>query len=219
LSVLDSFTPCGPSTIAINAQDGGTSAPLLVDPADSPARPHLLIGGSNNGSVYVVNRDDGEMGEFNIACPDSPLVQSIGIGDGPIFGTPLFWNDAVYVAAAKGKLKSIPMAGGIFPSGPIATQSTETLGLEGATPVLSSNGTSNAILWLIDSSGASATPNSPAVLRAFDPNDLSKDLYNSATVTPRDTAGPAVKFTVPTVANGKVYVGTQSELDVYGLLP
>jgi hypothetical protein len=99
---------------------------------------------------------------------------------------------------------------------PAVSESTETLGPQGATPVISSNGTNNAILWLIDASGA--LTGMPAILRAFDPNDLSKDIYNSATVTPRDTAGPAVKFTVPTVANGKVYVGTQTELDVYGLL-
>jgi len=86
--------------------------------------------------------------------------------------------------------------------------------------VVSSNGTNNAILWLVDSSGAHASPNSPAILRAFDPNNLSNELYHSTTdPIARDTAGPAVKFTVPTVANGKVYVGTQTELDVYGLLP
>jgi hypothetical protein len=110
------------------------------------------------------------------------------------------------------------MSGGILASSPSASQSPETLGPQGATPVISSNALSNAVIWLIDSSGALAAPNAQAVLRAYDGNNLSNEVYNSAMVPSRDQAGPAVKFTVPTVANGKVYVGTQTELDVYGLL-
>jgi hypothetical protein len=112
------------------------------------------------------------------------------------------------------------MPKGILASSPTASQSPDILGPQGATPVISSNGTTNAILWLIDSSGALAAPtNTPAILRAYDPNNLSNEIYNSAMAAgSRDAAGPAVKFTVPTVANGKVYVGTQTELDVYGLL-
>jgi hypothetical protein len=99
-----------------------------------------------------------------------------------------------------------------------SSQSPEILGPQGATPVVSSNGANYAIIWVIDTSGALSAPNSPAILRAFDANNLSNEIYNSAMVPSRDTAGLAVKFTVPTVANGKVYVGTQTELDVYGLL-
>ncbi|HYR88170.1 MAG TPA: hypothetical protein VE422_29090, partial [Terriglobia bacterium] len=107
---------------------------------------------------------------------------------------------------------------------PLPSQSPELLGPQGATPVVSWNGTNtnNAIIWLIDTSGALTTPpnpNTPAILRAFDAGNLSHEIYNSAMVPSRDAAGLAVKFTVPTVANGKVYVGTQTELDVYGLLP
>jgi hypothetical protein len=130
----------------------------------------------------------------------------------------LFWNNAVYVAPGNGNLMSFPMSAGILASSPSASQSPEkTLGPQGATPVISANGTNNAILWLIDSSGA--LTGAPAILRAYDPNNLSSEIYSSPT-TPSspDAAGPAVKFTVPTVANGKVYVGTQTELDVYGLL-
>jgi hypothetical protein len=109
------------------------------------------------------------------------------------------------------------MSKGILSSSPSASQSPEKLGPQGATPVISSNGTNNAILWLIDSSGAAT--GTPAILRAYDPNNLSNEIYNSPTApSSPDAAGPAVKFTVPTVANGKVYVGTQTELDVYGLL-
>jgi hypothetical protein len=110
------------------------------------------------------------------------------------------------------------LTAGILASSP-TSQSREILGPQGATAVISSNGTNNAILWLIDSSGAHATSNTPAILRAYDPNNLSNEIYNSTmAAASRDTAGLAVKFTVPTVANGKVYVGTQTELDVYGLL-
>jgi hypothetical protein len=178
----------------------------------------LLIGGSKGGSLYVVDRDN--MGEYGFPCPDSPArVQTIPVG-GAILSTPLFWNNAVYAAPGNGNLQSFLMSKGILASTPSASQSPEALGPQGATPVISSNGTNSAILWLIDSSGALATPaNTQAILRAYDPNNLSNEIYNSTMAAgSRDAAGPAVKFTVPTVANGKVYVGTQTELDVYGLL-
>ena len=217
--VADYFSPCNNATLG--SLDFGASAPLLLDPSGPASQPHLVVGASKNGSLYIMNREN--LGQFSTTCPDSPpRVQTVPVGDGPILSTPLFWNNAVYVAAGNGKLKSFSMQGGVLASSPSSSQSPEAFGAQGATPVLSSNGansgTTGAIIWLIDSSGALATPNTRAVLRAFDANNLSNEIYNSTMVAPRDTAGLAVKFTVPTVANGKVYVGTQSELDVYGLL-
>ncbi len=220
LSISDSFTPCEQGPHDTPGQDVGTGAPVLLpDSAGSTSQPHLLIGGSENGSLYVVNRD--LMGGYDGSCmTDSPpRVQVVSTGSGAILSTPLFWNNSVFIAPGDGNLMSFPMSGGILASSPSTSQSPETLGPQGATPVISSNGTNNAILWLIDSSGALATPNTPAILRAYDPNNLSNEIYNSAmAAASRDAAGLAVKFTVPTVANGKVYVGTQTELDVYGLL-
>jgi hypothetical protein len=220
LSVADFYTPCdqglnwgaSPSSVL---QSESSAPVLLPDSAGSATQPHLLIGGSKEGFLYIVNRDN--MGGFPSPCSDSaPRVQAVQTG-GAILSTPLFWNNFVYVAPGNGSLMSFPLSAGIL--NPSQSQSTQLLGPQGATPVISSNGTNNAILWLIDSSGALATPSTPAILRAYDPNNLSNEIYNSAMATgSRDMAGPAVKFTVPTVANGKVYVGTQTELDVYGLL-
>jgi hypothetical protein len=224
LSVADYFTPCDQGLdwgVSPNAvlQSVSSAPVLLPDSAGSVTQPHLLLGGSKNGSLYIVNRDS--MGGIDVTCQtDSyPRVQIVWVGAGAILSTPLFWNGNVYVAPGDGKLMSFPMSGGVLAPPPAVSESTETLGPQGATPVISSNGINNAILWLIDSGGALATPNAPAILRAYDPNNLSNEIYNSATApASRDTAGLAVKFTVPTVANGKVYVGTQTELDVYGLL-
>jgi len=222
LNISNYFTPCDEGT----GQILGTGAPILLpDLPDSPLEQHLLIGGSqgvtSGGSLYVVNRDN--MGGFLASpCPDaSTRVQTIPVG-GPVLSTPLFWNGSVYVAPGNGNLVSLPLTQGTLSATP-ASQSPETLGPRGATPVLSwngsTNGPNNAILWLIDSSGALATPNTAAILRAYDPNNLSNEIYSSSQASAsRDQAGLAVKFTIPTVANGKVYVGTQTELDVYGLL-
>jgi hypothetical protein len=215
ISVSDFFTPCDEASGQIL---GATAAVLLPDSAGSVSQPHLLIGGSKGGSLYVVNRDN--MGKFVGPCPDSAArVQTVPVG-GAILSTPIFWNDSIYVAPANERLMSFPMSGGIASPAPLGAQSPETLGPQGATPVISSNGPSNAILWLIDSSGALATPNTPAILRAYDLTNISNEIYSSPkATTSSDAAGLAVKFSVPTVANGKVYVGTQAELDVYGLLP
>lgn len=220
-SVAGYFSPCNETSLG--SEDFGASAPVLVDPAGAASEPHFIVSASKDGSLYVMNRDALGQFEFDATCPDSASqVQTVPVGDGPILSTPLFWNNAIYVAAGNGTLKAFPIPGGVLASSPLSSQSPETFGAQGATPVVSynaaSSGANGAILWLIDSSGALATPSTPAILRAFDPNNLSNEIYNSAMVVPRDTAGLAVKFTVPTVANGKVYVGTQTELDVYGLL-
>jgi len=219
LSVADYFSPCDQAALSTADQDLGSSAPVLLpDSAGSVSTLHLMMGGAKNGKLYVLNRDS--LGRYTYPCPDpAASVQEVPIGDGPILSTPLFWNNFIYVAAGNGKLKAIPMASGVLQLPP-SSQSLETLGPQGATPVVSSNGANNAIIWLIDTSGALVTPNTPAILRAFDANNLSNEIYNSATApADRDKAGLPVKFSVPTVANGKVYVGTQTELDVYGLLP
>ena len=102
-----------------------------------------------------------------------------------------------------------------------ALQASDTFGFPGATPAISSNGATNGIVWALDTSN-NGTPNgsgssAPAILFAYDATNLSK-LYSSP-ASGAGAAGDAVKFTVPTVANGKVYVGTQNELSVFGLLP
>lgn len=233
LSVADYFTPCdqgaGWNTNPGSLLESQSSAPLVLPPAaGSPPLPHLVLSGTKEGFLYVINTDPGTMGKFPaFNCSDSTRAQAVDVG-GPIFSTPLYWNNVVYVAPGQKTssqsnfFMALPMSQGILSPLPPTSASRETLGPQGATPVLSANGTSNAVLWLIDTSGAFATPNNngPAILRAYDPNDLSKELYDSTqAANQRDTAGSAVKFTVPTVANGKVYVGTQTELDVYGLLP
>lgn len=221
LAVPDYVTPCDQAADESSGNDVGASAPLLLP--DSAGSPQLLVGGSKGGSLYVVNRDSNDY--FSVGgCPDlTSVIQTIPLPTGasqPILSTPIYWNGAIYVAPGNGNLISYALSQGIVSLTPAASRSKETFGPQGATPAISANGAEGAVLWLIDASGAVATSNGPAILRAYDPGDLSNELYDSGMApNKRDAAGLAVKFTVPTVANGKVYVGTRSELDVYGLLP
>ena len=115
-----------------------------------------------------------------------------------------------------------------------ATQTGNSFGFPGSTPSISATPLGTAsIVWALDN-GQYCTPQSPgcgpAVLHAYDATNLANELWNSSQAA-ANAAGYAVKFTVPTVANGKVYVGTRGndtgsgvptspgELDVYGLLP
>jgi hypothetical protein len=97
----------------------------------------------------------------------------------------------------------------------LSGQSTNTFQWPGATPAISANGSANGIVWALETNGSGA----PVVLRAYSAADVSTQLYNSNQNLARDNPGQAVKFTVPTIANGKVYVGAQRQLSVFGLLP
>ncbi len=220
LSVSGFYTPCDEATLANKGLDLGTSAMLLLPAsAGSAQHPDLMVGAGANGSMYVIDRDT--PGGYNGGiCPDAPPrpLQVIPVNEGPIHSTPLYWNSGIFVAPGNGNLEVFPLTAGVLSNASLPAQSQESLGPQGATPVVSANGTNSAIVWLIDASGANATPNMPAILRAYDANNLSNEIYNSAMVPARDSAGLAETFTLPTVANAKVYVGTQGELDVYGLL-
>jgi len=129
------------------------------------------------------------------------------------FGQPAYWNGNLYTAAIGDFLKQFAIANGTI-SVPAQSRSSNTYDLRGATPVVSASGTTGGIVWAVD---VSAYPSGPAVLNAYDATNVSTRIYHSPS-SGTGAAGKAVKFTVPTVANGKVYVGTQGELDVYGLL-
>jgi hypothetical protein len=152
-----------------------------------------------------------------------------------IFNTPAIWEGRLYVQAVRDYLKSYEIRDAQISLKPTSL-SNERFGYPGASPAVSSLGATNGIVWVIDSfkhgtptggywQGGKPSPwppskSGPAVLHAYDALDLRRELWNSNQApSNRDQAGHAVKFTVPTVANGKVYVGTQTELTVYGLLP
>jgi hypothetical protein len=215
IGIADWFTPADQATLEGNDADFGSGgAAILVDQPSSPV-PHLVIGGGKEGTLFLLNRDN--LGHNNST---NQVVQTLSFGNG-ILATAAFWNNALYLAGVGGPLKtfSFNAATGQFNTS-ASSRSNNSYGFPGATPSVSASGTSAGIIWAIDNSayGTPCCANGPAVLHAYDATNLGTELWNSSQGL-GNTAGNAVKFTVPTVANGKVYIGTRSEIDVFGLLP
>ena len=138
-----------------------------------------------------------------------------GLSDG-LFAGVTYWNGNLYLQEIGDDLNQYALQNGV--TGTPISSPDQIGGFPDSPAVVSSNGTANAVLWLVQAT-AYQTPG-PAVLLAFDANNVNSQIYSSsAAANGSDQAGPAVKFAVPSVANGKVYVGTAGEVDVYGLLP
>ena len=213
LTVADYFTPHNQLALEAANADMSSGGPLLLpDQAVGPQR--LMVSAGKQGIVYLLNRDN--MGRFQVGS-DSQIVQSFpggacGPGSCAIFGTPAYFSNTVYTAAVDDRLRAYSLSSGQLT---LAGQSPNSFRWPGATPVVSANGSSNGIVWALETNGSGA----PAVLRAYSAANVSVELYNSDENAARDNPGPAVKFGVPTVANGKVYVGSQFQVSVFGLLP
>jgi hypothetical protein len=214
-TVLDYFTPYNQANLSAADQDLGSSGLVLL-PDQTGTYVHLLIGAGKQGVIYSVNRDG--MGKFNATTNQN--VQSLaGLSPSGLFGSPAYWNGFVYFSAWNDYVRAFQVSNGIVT---LTSHSSGMLAFPGTTPTVSSNGNSSGILWIIQANVLNDTviTNPPtAVLRAYDATNLGIELYNSSQAGTRDTAGGAMKFAVPTVANGKVYVGNSNQVTVYGLLP
>jgi uncharacterized repeat protein (TIGR03806 family) len=213
ITLLDYFAPSNAVTLSGEDQDLGSSAPIILpDSAGSAAHPHLVVGGGKTSPIYLVDRDN--MGRFNDGT-DKIVQQFNGSLNGDRDTTPAFFINALYVFDSNSKIGAYTIANALFNTTPVETPDTyDNKG--GATVSISANGASNAIAWAIYNAGGE-TPTAPCILRAYDATNLTRELYSSDQLPSRDSAGDAVKFTAPTIVNGKVYVGAQYSLTVYGL--
>jgi hypothetical protein len=209
LSVQDYFTPSHANKLTKRDLDLDSGGLILL--ADQPgAHPHEAVIGFKTGELFLIDRD--HMGGYGT----EKAVQAFTANRGGIYSSAATWDGNVYLAGVDGVLNQWTLQSGEFPGSP-THQSGVTYNYPGATPTISSNGGKNGIVWTIATDGK-VQGGKPAVLYANDASNVAVELYDSNQGGKRDVAGPGVKFTVPTVADGKVYVGTQSELDIYGLL-
>lgn len=210
LRVADYFTPS--EQVELNSTDGdlGSGGPLLI-PEQPGSHTHLVVVGGKGGVIYVVNRD--RMGKF-VPGHDPHAVQTIKVGGG-IMGAPAYWNGHVFYFASADVLKDFAVQGGRLSNQPVAMGQSEIVD-PGATPSISANGTRDAIVWVLETKGWNSNDR-PAVLDAYDAANVANQIYSSEVNAARDRAGVARRFVVPVVANGRVYMGTDSGVDVYGL--
>ena len=214
LSVLDYFMPSNENFLSMNDLDVGSGAGIIM-PDNGSGTPHEYIGGGKDGRIFVINRDN--MGQFQNTDHVIQEVQT-GVNEHDnIFSTPAFWNGLLYYHCNNDVLRAFgwDVNTGLLSTSPVSIGRV-TYGAFGATSTITANGTTNGIVWEIENTNHSN--NGPAILHAYNAMLVDQELYNSNQAGGRDTAGPAVKFTVPTVADGHVFVGTATELDIYGLL-
>ena len=215
LAMVDYFAPNNAVALSGGDQDLGSAAPIILpDSAGSTAHPHLVVGGGKTPPIYLVDRDN--MGRFNgVNGPNKIVQQFNGSSGGDRDTTPAFFNNTMYVFDANSRIGAFTITNALFNTTPVETpDGYDNKG--GATACISANGASNAIMWATYNSGGQS-PSTPCVLRAYNAANIAQELYASDQVASRDSAGDAVKFTTPTIANGKVYVGAQYSLTVYGL--
>ena len=218
----DWFAPSDQAYLADNDLDFGTVTPLLFDDPGS-ITPHLLATADKPGNVYLLNRD--ALGSYDSGS-HGPNSLNGDIQDFPTPGTLFnsfgYFNQRLYVGSGQSAFMAYNYNPGTATTAGFldTTPSMSTTHVFGAIwstggmqPVFSANGTADAIVWGLDLSGNNG------ILFAFDANNLATELFNSTTNQSRDQAPAAVKFTHPVVANGRVYVGGQSQVAVYGLLP
>jgi Putative Ig domain len=228
LNISQSFTPSDQQMDDLDDYDLGSGGATLIDlPANGTLPTHLIAGGGKDGYFYVLNRDN--LGGYG----DSNAWQRMNWGT-PIYGAVAYWNGTMYMSSAWSSLQAFALdpQTAMVETLPSSVSSTY-FGFPGSSPVVSSMpDNSNGIVWALENTNY-CTPQSPAcgptVLHAYQAGNLASELWNSSN-NAADTAGFPVKFTLPTVANGRVYIGTRGnnaggadnstsvpgELDVYG---
>lgn len=232
LDIIDYFTPMDQACRYASDFDVSSSGPVIF-PTQSGQYPDEVVQSGKGGDpcdssgfapIYLVDRDS--MGKYNSGADN--VIEEISGAPIGYWSSPAYWQSptqqAIYYAGEAAPagvgdyLKMYTLTDGLLSTAPVS-QSSNVFPI-GATPSTSGNGTANGIVWATERQEASGLQPGqlPAILYAYDATNVGSTLYNSTQNAARDTGGCANKFQVPVVANGKVYVGTQNEVDVFGLL-
>jgi hypothetical protein len=223
-AVSDYFTPFNYQALDSGDIDLASGGVILL-PDQPGAHPHEVIADGKGGTVYLVDRDN--MGHVGTTS-DNQIVQSLVnvFPTGNSFNTgnyskPSYFNGRVYFAPVSGPVMAFNLTNGLLSTSPssespeVYNGKTSTFSARGGETAVSANGSSNGILWGLQSNGDSV----PGTLHAYDPANLANEFWNSDQAGTRDQLDPWLKFTAPLVANGRVYVVSQGNLTAYGLLP
>jgi hypothetical protein len=232
LPLLDYFTPYDQGSLSAADLDVSAGGVVLLPPLSNGKK--LLAMLSKAGTIYLI--DTSGMGKYCVtqtpACTgsDTNIVQEIPKAFTGYWGAPAYWNGYLYwsggndTTGAAEPLKAYSFnanGSGLISTSP-ASVAAHSFNFSGPVPSVSSNGTSNGIVWGMDNGSFASTCSGGTncqVLYAYDATNLSTMLYNSSqAANNRDVPGTAVKFTTPTIANGKVYVAGKGSVSAFGLL-
>jgi hypothetical protein len=223
-AVLDYFTPYDQLALSQGDEDVSAGAPVLLPTLPSGQQLLGLVG--KTGTLFELDRNN--LGKY---CPnltpactnsDPQIVAEIPGATSGTWGAPAYWNGNLYWGGSNSTLRAFAFN---TTTGSISTAPTSSsfkvFGYPSPTPSVSANGTANGIVWVLDDSEYNSTACSGAstcqALYAFNANNLGEMLYHSNQApNARDVPGAAVKFAVPTIVNGKVYVGSQYAVSAYG---
>jgi hypothetical protein len=219
LKLVDWFTPNNHEYLFLNNIDLSAGGVTLIP--NSP----LMFAGGKEGVIFLLNRNDmgklegarsGPLQRFQAGngCGQKDCAQTLGTA---------FWgrqNDGVlYVWDRRDVLRAYNFVNNRFVTTPAAVSATKP-GMTGG-PTVSANGSDvrSGIVWAVTTQSTRSGGQVPGTLRAFRASNVSQEIYNTDMNSARDAPGNFTKFAPPVVANGKVYVSTQTKaVSVYGLL-
>jgi hypothetical protein len=212
-SVADYFTPFNQATMGSEDLDLGSGGAVLLPSPSSGPYPNLMVVTGKTGTIYLINCND--MGEYDTGSGGTDaVVQELPGAVGGVWGAPVYWNNAIYFAGRNDYVKAFPFVNGQLTTPPVESNFAYTLT---GIPSLSANGDTNGVIWLVVNGSDNTN-----LLAAFNASTLQTNLgeiYNTSQDSTRDSLGTAPHFATPMIANGRVYVGTTTQVKVYGLFP
>jgi hypothetical protein len=214
--ITDYFTPYNVEALDEAGEDFGSGSPLILpDSAGSPNHPHLMVAAGKEGRIYVLDRDN--LGKFNPngdnvlnAVPNGTGQNTPPVLINGALSTPAYYHGELYWVSGYSNNAQAYVIGSDGTLQPVSETANNNFGYVPGSVVVSANGSEDpagGIVWIMDRNNNE--------LHAYSSLSLSTELWNSKD-KPGDALDSTVKFAVPTVANGQVFVGTSDSLTVYG---
>jgi autotransporter-associated beta strand protein len=217
LKIVDYFTPYNVVPLDNADEDFGSGSPLVLpDSAGIPGHQHLMVAAGKEGKIYLIDRDN--LGKFNANADNvlNAVPNGTGQNTPPVLlngslSTPAYFQGEIYWVSG---YSNSARAFTISSSGSVLPVSQTALGSFGYGPgslVVSANGTDPAtgVVWIVDRQNMQ--------LHAYSALSLNMELWNSG-MAAGNALDAMLQFSAPTVANGQVFVSTQSGVESFGLI-